>query len=40
MQATDAERTLHKAMQVAQLVKDQRPRVLTDNGSAGTDAHS
>jgi putative transposase len=34
MQATDAERTLQKAMQVARLAKDQRPRVLTDNGSA------
>jgi hypothetical protein len=34
MQATDAERTLQKAMQVAGLKKNQRPRVLTDNGSA------
>jgi transposase InsO family protein len=34
MQATDAERTLQKAMRVARLAKDQRPRVLTDNGSA------
>lgn len=34
MQAIDAERTLQQAMQVAALVKDQRPRVLTDNGSA------
>jgi putative transposase len=34
MQAVDAERTLQQAMQVAALVKDQRPRVLTDNGSA------
>jgi transposase InsO family protein len=34
MQATDAERTLQQAMQRARLAKDQRPRVLTDNGSA------
>lgn len=34
MQSTDAERTLKQAMQVAGLVEGQRPRVLTDNGSA------
>ncbi len=34
MQAVDAERTLEKAMQVAGLPKEHRPRVLTDNGSA------
>ncbi len=34
MQASDVERTLSKAMQVAGLKKNQRPRVLTDNGSA------
>jgi transposase InsO family protein len=34
MQATDAESTLQKAMQVAGLAQGQRPRVLTDNGSA------
>ncbi len=39
MQATDAERTLQKAMQVARLAKDQQPRVLTDNGSAYVSKH-
>jgi len=34
MQAVDAERTLQQAMQVADLAAGQRPRVLTDNGSA------
>jgi hypothetical protein len=34
MQATDAESTLQKAMQVAGLAQGQRPKVLTDNGSA------
>jgi putative transposase len=39
MQAADAERTLQKAMQVAGLKKDQRPKVLTDNGSAYVSKH-
>jgi transposase InsO family protein len=34
MQATDAEKTLQKALHAAGLVPGQRPRVLTDNGSA------
>jgi len=39
MQAIDAERTLQKAMQVAALAEGQRPRVLTDNGSAFVSKH-
>lgn len=34
MQATDAESSIQQAMQTAGLAKKQRPRVLTDNGSA------
>ncbi|MFC5537759.1 IS3 family transposase [Rhodocytophaga aerolata] len=34
MQAVDAERTLQQAMQAAHLNEEQRPKVLTDNGSA------
>jgi len=34
MQAVDAEATLQQAMQAAGLSPGQRPRVLTDNGSA------
>lgn len=34
MQATDAEASLQQALQVAGLSQEQRPRVLTDNGSA------
>ena len=34
MQATDAEVSLKQALQVASLSQEQRPRVLTDNGSA------
>ena len=34
MQAIDAEASLQQALQVAGLSKEQRPRVLTDNGSA------
>jgi transposase InsO family protein len=34
MQAVDAERTLQKAMHVAHLKEEQRPKVLTDNGPA------
>ncbi len=39
MQATDAESTLQQAMQVAGLAQGQRPRVLTDNGSAFVSKH-
>lgn len=39
MQAVDAERTLRTALEVAGLTKKQRPRVLTDNGSAYVSRH-
>lgn len=34
MQATDAERTIRLALEQAKLKPEQRPRILTDNGSA------
>jgi transposase InsO family protein len=39
MQAVDAESTLKQALQVAALAQGQRPRVLTDNGSAFVSKH-
>lgn len=39
MQARDAESTLQQAMRVAGLAQGQRPRVLTDNGSAFVSKH-
>ncbi|WP_207509693.1 integrase catalytic domain-containing protein [Telluribacter humicola] len=39
MQATDAERTIRLALEQAELKPEQRPRILTDNGSAYVSHH-
>ncbi len=39
MQAVDVERTVQAALQASSLAPDQRPRILTDNGSAYVSQH-
>ncbi|GAB3716607.1 hypothetical protein GCM10027592_58030 [Spirosoma flavus] len=39
MQATDVEKTMQAALKASSLTADQRPRMLSDNGSAYVSRH-